>query len=102
MSIPEILEFMMILSFGISWPLKVYRSYKSRTAKGNSVTFTIFIALGYVCGIISKIILISQGSITPYNLAFIMYWPNIIFVTADIILYFRNKRLDAIADSKKK
>ena len=101
MSIPEILEFLMILSFGISWPLKVYRSYKSRTAKGNSVTFTIFIALGYVCGIISKIILISQGSITPYSLAFIMYWPNIIFVTADIILYFPNRRLDAIADSKK-
>ena len=101
MSLPEILEFLMILSFGISWPLKVYRSYMSRTAKGNSVTFTIFIALGYVCGIISKIILISQGKIEPYNLAFIMYWPNIIFVTADIILYFRNRRLDAIADSKK-
>ena len=101
MSLPEILEFLMILSFGISWPLKVYRSYKSRTAKGNSVTFTIFIALGYVCGIISKIILISQGEIEPYNLAFIMYWPNLIFVTADIILYFRNRRLDAIADSKK-
>ena len=101
MSLPEILEFLMILSFGISWPLKVYRSYKSRTAKGNSVTFTIFIALGYVCGIISKIILISQGEIVPYNLAFIMYWPNIIFVTADIILYFRNRRLDAIADNKK-
>ena len=101
MSLPEILEFLMILSVGISWPLKVYRSYKSRTAKGNSVTFTIFIALGYVCGIISKIILISQGKIEPYNLAFIMYWPNIIFVTADIILYFRNRRLDAIADSKK-
>ena len=73
---------------------------QSRTAKGSSVTFTICIALGYVCGIISKIILISQGQIEPYNLAFIMYWPNIIFVTVDIILYFRNKRLDAIADRK--
>ena len=50
MSLPEILEFLMILSFGISWPLKVYRSYKSRTARGNSVTFTIFIALGYNLG----------------------------------------------------
>ncbi len=73
MSIPEVLEFLMILSFGISWPLKCYRSFKSRTAKGSSVTFTICIALG---------------------------WPNIIFVTVDIILYFRNKRLDAIADRK--
>ena len=100
MAIPEVLEFLMILSFGISWPLKCYRSFKSRTAKGSSVTFTICIALGYVCGIISKIILISQGQIEPSNLAFIMYWPNIIFVTVDILLYFRNKRLDAIADRK--
>lgn len=95
MSVPEILEFLMILSFGISWPLKVYRSYKSRTAKGSSVTFTIFIALGYVCGILSKFML------QNFNLAFWMYWPNIIFVTTDIILYFRNKKLDEIADSKK-
>lgn len=94
MSLPEILEFLMILCFGISWPLKVYRSYKSRTAKGNSVTFTFFITLGYVCGIISKIMLHN------FNLAFWMYWPNIIFVSSDIVLYFRNKKLDEAADNK--
>jgi lipopolysaccharide export LptBFGC system permease protein LptF len=100
MSLPDILEFLMILSFGISWPLKVYKSYKSRTAKGSSVTFTVCIALGYVCGIISKIIKISAGDISPWNPAFIMYWPNIIFVTTDICLYFRNKKLDAAAEQK--
>ena len=95
MSVPEILEFLMILSFGISWPLKVYRSYKSRTAKGSSVTFTIFIALGYVEGIFSKLMMKSL------KLAFWMYWEKIILVQTDIVLYFRNKKLDEIADSKK-
>ena len=101
MELASIFETMMIICFGISWPMSIVRSYRSRSTKGKSLMFSCFIAFGYVCGIISKIILISQGSITPYNLAFIMYWPNIIFVTADIILYFRNRRLDAIADSKK-
>lgn len=96
----DILEFLMILSFGLSWPMKVLRSYRSRTAKGTSVTFTILIAIGYICGIISKIMKIAAGEIPVYNPAFIMYWPNIIFVTADIILYFRNKKLDAAADNK--
>lgn len=88
-TLPEILEFMMILSFGISWPLAVYRSYKSRSTKGKSILFTCFICFGYICGIISKILAHN------FNLAFYMYFPNIIFVTTDIILYFRNKRIEA-------
>ena len=32
----EILEMVMIVCFGISWPLSVYKSYKARTAKGKS------------------------------------------------------------------
>lgn len=85
----EILEFLMILSFGISWPLSVWRSYKSRSTKGKSILFTLFIWAGYVCGILSKLLAHN------YNLAFFMYFPNITFVTLDILLYFRNRSIEA-------
>ena len=51
----EILEIIMIVSFGASWPMNVVKSYKARTAKGKSVAFLALILFGYVAGIISKL-----------------------------------------------
>lgn len=82
-----IFEAMMIICFGISWPLSIYKSYKSKTTKGKSLLFIIFILLGYSCGISSKII---SGKIT-YVLFF--YILNFIMVAVDIGLYFRNLKL---------
>ncbi|MBE7002006.1 MAG: hypothetical protein E7421_04840 [Ruminococcaceae bacterium] len=86
----DIFETLMILSFGISWPINVLKGYRSRTAKGKSVLFDYFILFGYFCGVASKII--SHN----YNLAFYFYFPNIIMVITDIIIYYRNRRLDAV------
>ncbi len=85
MSLPEILEAIMIISFGISWPLSIVRSVRSKSTKGKSLLFMCFIAFGYVCGIASKFIT------HTYNLAFWFYFPNIIFVLTDISLYFKNR-----------
>ena len=51
----EILEMVMIVCFGISWPLSVYKSYKARTAEGKSFVFLFAIWFGYVAGICGKI-----------------------------------------------
>lgn len=93
MSVASILETLMIVSFGISWPLSIYRSYTSRSTKGKSLMFMCFILFGYICGIISK--LLDHN----LNLAFWFYIPNIIMVTTDICLYFRNKKLEAGAQA---
>lgn len=91
MILAEILETLMIVSFGISWPLNILKSYRSRTAKGKSLPFTLFILFGYICGIIAKIL---TGS---FNLAFYFYIINIIMVSIDVSLYFRNLKLDRMA-----
>ncbi len=87
-NVGEILEMVMIVCFGISWPLSVYKSYKARTAEGKSFVFLFAIWFGYVAGICGKMM---QENIT---LAFYFYIVNIIVVSADIALYFRNKALD--------
>ena len=84
----EIFEAIMVICFGLSWPLSVYKSWKSRTAGGKSLVFEIFIFMGYVSGIIGKII---TGRIT-YVFAF--YILNIVMVSIDLCLYIRNSRLD--------
>ena len=87
----SILETLMIVSFGISWPINVSKAIRSRSTKGKSIMFDYFIGAGYVCGIISKAL--SQN----FNLAFWFYFPNLIMVTLDIILYYRNKKLEEAA-----
>ena len=88
MQLAELLEAMMIVSFGISWPLSIIRSYRSRSTKGKSVLFSFFILFGYICGISSKLMTHN------HNLAFYFYILNITMVSIDICLYFRNLRLE--------
>ena len=86
------LEALMVISFGISWPVTVIQSYRIQTAKGKSLFFLLMILFGYGCGIASKVI---GGQIT-YVFAF--YVLNFIMVATDLALYFRNTRLDRIRD----
>ncbi len=91
----EILEIIMIVSFGASWPMNVIKSYKTRSAKGKSLMFLLLIFFGYIAGIASKLInqtYMAQFSSKWYVLIF--YFLNLFMVGADLLLYFRNKRLD--------
>ena len=91
----EILEIIMIVSFGASWPLNVMKSYKARTAKGKSLGFLLLILFGYVAGITSKFMnpeYMAHFGEKWYVLFF--YLLNFIMVFADLCLYIRNKHFD--------
>ena len=97
----EFLEIVMIVSFGASWPMNVLKSYKARTAKGKSLAFLCLIFFGYIAGIISK--LVNQtymASVSQKWYVLFFYVLNLIMVGADLILYFRNKRLDRRSEDK--
>lgn len=60
-----------------------------------------FLLIGYACGIARKIIQIVSGSSGfLFYLSFFFYVLNFIEISIDVALYFRNKKLDAIADAK--
>ena len=91
----EFLEITMIVSFGISWPLNVIKSYKARTTKGKSLAFLFLIFFGYIAGIASKLVnetYMANFSQKWYVLFF--YVLNFIMVSADLLMYVRNKKLD--------
>lgn len=91
----EILEVGMLLSFGASWPLNVINSYKARTARGKSPMFLLFIILGYVAGIISKLLNDSyMESFSSKWYVLFFYLLNLVMVFADLFLYFRNLKFD--------
>lgn len=93
----ELLEVIMIVSFGASWPLNVLKSYRARTTKGKSLAFLCLILFGYIAGIASKLIneaYMAQIGEKWYVLFF--YVLNFIMVGVDLLLYVRNYRLDKI------
>ena len=91
----EILEITMIVSFGISWPVNVVKSYKSRTTKGKSLLFLALIFFGYIAGIASKLVNESyMASFSSKWYVLFFYVLSFIMVGTDMILYFRNLALD--------
>ena len=91
----EILEILMIVSFGASWPLNVIKSYKARTTKGKSIAFLLLIFFGYIAGITSKLVNVDyMANFASKWYVLFFYVLNFIMVGADICMYIRNLRLD--------
>ena len=90
----SIFETIMLLCFGLSWPINMIKAYRSRTAKGTSLPFLLLIITGYLGGIASKII---TGNI---NYVLIVYLLNLVIVLLNLAVYFRNVAIDKKPGSK--
>ncbi|MBO7612448.1 MAG: hypothetical protein J6S81_01330 [Treponema sp.] len=89
----ELLEAVMLVSFGLSWPISVIKNIRARSAKSMSLGFTLLIIAGYVSGITAKIL---SGK-TNYVLA--VYIINLLIVSANLAIYIRNKKLDSLKEA---
>ena len=91
----ELLEIIMIVSFGASWPLNVLKSIRTKTTKGKSLPFLCLIFFGYIAGIASKFVNEAyMANIASKWYVLFFYFLNLIMVGADLVLYARNYRLD--------
>lgn len=73
------------------------RNIKARTARSMSLGFIILIITGYVAGIIAKFI---KMDVTPWYV-FVVYFFNLIVVSANLVVYFINRNYDRQAEVKK-
>ena len=85
-------ETIMLITFGCSWPFNIAKSIKSRTTLGKSLFFEIIIVIGYMFGIAAKLIIYNRTGVLQYSFWF--YIMDIMLVTVDICLYFRNYKID--------
>ena len=88
----ELFEILMIVSFGVSWPLTVIKAYRSRTTKGTSLPFLLLIFTGYIWGIIGKLL---APAFKWYVMFFYVF--NTVMVGINLILYVRNFKLDKLS-----
>lgn len=95
----SVMETLMVICFGISWPINIIKAWKSKTAKGSSVLFYSFIWIGYIFAMVGKMAMIIANSPNPWYetvkwYVMFFYVLNIIMVSAGIIIYLRNKWFD--------
>ncbi len=80
-------EIIMLVCFGAAWPFSIYKSYKSRSNAGKSIFFLLVVSTGYLSGVLHKLIY-------SFDSVIYLYMLNFCLVLTDIILYFRNKRIN--------
>lgn len=87
----SIFEAVMLICFGVAWPVSIYKSWTSRTCAGKSVIFLYIVLLGYAAGITHKLL---------YNFDWViaLYILNGLMVLIDILLYYRNLKFPPTAD----
>ena len=105
----DLFEALTIFCFGLSWPISIRKSYISRTAKGKSLFFEVFLLIGYAFGIARKTIqvaalgypLADTGTlgVVIFILSFVFYVLNFTEISVDVALYFRNTKLDRARDA---
>lgn len=86
----SIFEIVMLVCFGASWPLAIYKTVKTKNPVGKSVPFLYLVLVGYISGCIHKIYF-------SFDKVLWLYALNAIMVLTDLILthYYirRNKRV---------
>lgn len=97
----EICETIMLICFGISWPISVYKSLKTKSTKGKSVVFIFAIIIGYVFGLTGKIIGSATGVKETSWFVFVVYAFNLVVVSTDLVIYFINKKNEEKAEALK-
>lgn len=71
----------MIICFGLSWPMSIYRTLKVKQVTGKSVIFLWFVFVGYIAGIFHKIV-------NSFDWVIVIYSMNACMVFIDIFLYY--------------
>jgi len=83
----SVFESIMLICFGAAWPFSIYKAYVSKQNAGKSLLFLHIVLVGYVCGVIHKFR-------NDFDIVTYLYVFNGLMVLADIMLYYRNSRLE--------
>lgn len=83
----SIFEILFLLCFSVSWPVSIYKSLRTKIVRGKSPMFMAIVMLGYVFGVIHKLLY-------SYDYVTFLYILNFSLVGFDLILYFRYRHND--------
>ena len=85
----SVYEAAMMICFGVSWPISIAKSIRTKEVAGKSPLFMAILCLGYTFGIIHKYF---------YSLDWItlFYFTNLTMVLIDLSLYYKYLPLSSV------
>lgn len=87
----SIFEIIMLLCFGAAWPFSIAKSLKTGKTGGKSIAFLVIVIVGYISGILNKILYKPDGVVWLYAL-------NASMVSIDAFLWVRNCKREKSAE----
>lgn len=91
MAMAELLEAVMLICFGVSWPMSILKTLRVRQVTGKSPAFMSLVLAGYLAGMAGKLVLAWQSGTAPQRVT-ALYALNAIMVGIDLGLYLRFRR----------
>lgn len=85
----RIFEIIMLACFGSSWPFAVAKTLRTKVVKGKSPIFLVLILIGYIAGIINKLI-------TNFDHVIWLYCLNGSMVLTEIVLYIKYEQVNLV------
>jgi len=87
-----VFEAIMLVCFGVSWPVSIVKTLRSKNVAGKSPWFMALISLGYTSGIVHKLL-------HDPNWVVFLYALNLMMVLVDLSLYLRYSRAPFVIDA---
>ena len=78
-------EAIMLICFGLSWPISIAKTLRARRVEGKTPLFMIAITIGYASGIVHKVL-------HAFDWVTAIYALNLTMVLIDLALYYRFRR----------
>ncbi len=81
----SVFEAVMLVCFGVSWPISIAKSLRTRKVEGKSPLFMAIVCFGYLNGVIYK-------ATQSFDWIIALYALNMVLVAVDLSLYFYYSR----------
>ena len=93
-----IMEMMMVVCFGISWPLNISKAWKSKSTNGISLPFYLLIWVGYVFALLGKFVSIHLNAPNPWYMTVpwyvMIFYINGIHIDTNMLILNYHQPLD--------
>jgi len=83
----SVFEIIMLLCFGAAWPVSIVKSIRTKSTGGKSLFFLFIVIVGYLSGIVHKLLYKPDFVIWLYVL-------NVVMVSTDAVLWIRNRGIE--------
>ena len=81
-------EAAMLICFGVSWPVSIAKSLRTRFVRGKSPIFMVLVLIGYACGVTHKVLNPNPATGHAHPVVW-LYALNLAMVAVDLSLYLK-------------